>query len=479
MTDPTKPDLAPELPDRLDTLRDELRTALGTGGDALRDCVKRLDREVRSRYKKDALQQVIARIGTAAALHSNALTVFNRALDFLDVPLAPETIIRGLLLRERTASPDDLLTDALVWSLMPTGGDGKGAREVPVASVPMLRLLKRQLGEHFPYLGLTVWNRASNQTTHAGWCEAWATMSRLVLTTSEELLRQKRQEISDRYAEAICKTGPSPAPPLTPFLLFLAGELGPLSERITSVIRTSPLGANLLRQVRELLGTSSAAHAPTGSPSPPLGVPETKAEAEPTGKEFSGLPESVELAVRSLLSGVRSLQDAHNVLQEDLATARRERASFEGQVNQLTESVNDLTADRARLASALAKAREERDAEQSRAEALDRANVELRRELAEALAVRSGLEGEIRAAREDYDRLRSRSALDIGQLRQHVLDEVHREVHEHWQLMARMLEKVIEGEREPRHLASVWNQLDAILAEQLGKGGHSVGGASS
>jgi hypothetical protein len=473
-TKPEAPEAAPVSPDRLDALSDELPTALGTGGDALRECVQRLDREVRSRYKKDALQQVIARIGTAAASHPNPLSVFNRALECLDTPPVPETVIRGLLLRERAGPPDELLTDALVWSLMPSSGDGKGVREVSVASASLLRLLKRHLGEHFPDLGLTVWNRAGSQTNHAGWCEAWATMARLILTASEEQPRRNRQETANRYAEAICSAGPGPVRALTPFLLFLAGEMGPLSERITGVIRASPLGANLLRQVRELLGASSAVQPPAGS-SPQ----EANAETARTGTEFGGLPESVELAVGALLSGVRSLQDAHNALQKELTTARQERASFESQVAQLSESVDALTGERDRLAAALVKADKDRDSEQRRADALDRTNSELRRELAEAIAVRGALEGDVRAAREDYDRLRNRSAMDMGQLRQHVLDEVHREVLELWQLMARMLEKVIEGEREPRHLASVWNQLDAILAEQLGKAGHPVGGTHS
>jgi hypothetical protein len=71
-----------------------------------------------------------------------------------------------------------------------------------------------------------------------------------------------------------------------------------------------------------------------------------------------------------------------------------------------------------------------------------------------------------------------RSDQQLSQIRQHITDEFDMNVRGTWELMARMLGKVMEGEREPRHLASVWNQLDEIVWSRLGRSGYPVDEAS-
>lgn len=465
-------------PDRLERLKEELPTALASGGDALKDCLKRLDAEVRARFKKDVSHQIIARIGTASVTQSNPFPVLMGALNTLGLSVPPETVIRGLLLREKSDTPDELLLDAFVWGLTPSGGEVQGSESDGAPNfIAQLRTLKRHFGANFSALGLQIWDRTREQKNQPEWCEAWASFSRAILRTSQELPKRVQQDLSNRYADCVSQAGAGSAGTLTSFLLFLVGELAPFSAEVASRIRHAPVSLVLKHQTQGLLDAFSSVQAKAVVPTSPapLVVKETSGEADGRdASEFAGLPQHVELAVKSMLSYLRSLFSAQNTLADDLAAARKDRDALGVQLGEQRDSARKLAEENERFCAELDAARDQRDSERGRAQELERTNAALKGELAEVTASREGLQKEIQAGKEDYERLLGRSDQDIGQLRQHVLDGVYTEIRDFWQIMAKMLEKVARGEREPRHLPSVWNQLDAVLADKLGKPGQPV-----
>jgi DNA anti-recombination protein RmuC len=182
---------------------------------------------------------------------------------------------------------------------------------------------------------------------------------------------------------------------------------------------------------------------------------------------LADLPEPVEAGLKSLLTYLRSLVQAQKTSAEELPALRQARQQLQEEVDQLRTALRSLEERQETLQSELARTREDRDAERRSREEVEQAHA--------ALQAASGRqEKELRTAKEDYERLSHRSDQDLGQIRQHVLDGLHMDLRETWELMARMLEKVLQGQREPRHLASVWNQLDEILWSRLGTSGYPV-----
>jgi hypothetical protein len=450
VTDPRTSPTTPSTPEDLDPLLEDLSATITVGGDTLRECLTRLDHALRTRYRKDALQQLVARVGSAAAERENAFGLFIRAVHQLHMPVTPETAIRGLLLRRMPGGGDELLCDLLVSCLVPDTGSKDGARKGPalevfVLSAPLLRDLKRSLGGQFPLLGVHVWDRARDQRSSPCWCEAWTRMSLDVLQYAIPAGKERRPDLAEPYAERLCQAEPAAARRMVSLLLFLKEEMGPLGEQVASRIRQAPVGAELVRQVSDLVVP------------PAVGAEGLLAD----------LPEPVEAGLKSLLTYLRSLVQAQKTSAEELPALRQARQQVQEEVDQLRTALRSLEERQETLQSELARAREDRDAERRSREEVEHAHA--------ALQAASGRqEKELRTTREDYERLAHRSDQDLGQIRQHVLDALHMDLRETWELMARMLEKVLQGQREPRHLASVWNQLDEILWGRLGTSGYPV-----
>lgn len=472
VTDPAISQQTSVEPDRLDTLQQELRAALASEGDDLKECMQRLETEVRARFKKDTLQHVICRIGTTAAGCDHPFAAFNRAMAILNSPPPTEITIRGLLLREKNCPPDELLSDVLVWSLLPfASNDNNSLGEVSSLSPSLLRLLKRQLGEYFPRLGLVVWDRAAERTKHPGWCEAWVGLTRAVLQASVDLPQKSRLDLPDLYAERICQAGEGVALKLAPLLLFLGEMMEPFSEQVTAAIRTAPVGTALQRQMQTLLGGSHIASAASIPPEPGR---KKGSRVELALGEFDGLPQPVALAAKSILSYLKSLYASQAVSAEELMSARKDRDVLQEQLREQCESSRMLAEEQSRLGNELTTAHELCAMRQKQIRELEAGNETLRIKLAQIVEEHDGLREQVQSAKDDYERLLSRTDKDIGQVREHILERLNMEIREPWQLMARMLEKVIRADREPMHLASVWNQLDSVLADQLGKPGEPV-----
>ena len=305
MFDAERPQPIPAQTETLGVLQEELRICLASDDRTLKDCLHRFDLEARTRFKKDGLQQLIARIGTVAASQSNPLAALNRVVGLLASSPNQETTVRGLLLRDNPL--DDLLLDFLVWNLISTAKAEDGSSNETLSISPSLtRHLKRLLVERFPTLGLDIWNRATANAKNVKWCEAWSTMTLAILKSSGDLSKRTRNELADRYAEAICQVDADIAPKITPLILYLAGEMGPFSDRVSSVVRTSPVGEVLQRQTQELLGAAPVAQLASNS-LPVDSARVRRTNGERGASEFEGLPQPVVLAVKSILSYLRSL----------------------------------------------------------------------------------------------------------------------------------------------------------------------------
>src|SRR5262249_43687166 len=157
------------------------------------------------RGRKDSLQQLVARIGSAAAAHENSFGLFISALNHLAEPVSPETAIRGLLQRGTPEATRDLLHDVIVWSLVTETGGRDGARrgqapEGLMLSATLVRDLQRGLGDDFPRLGMHVWDRAGDRFNDPAWCDAWARMAQEILQHAELPETNRAVELSDEYA---------------------------------------------------------------------------------------------------------------------------------------------------------------------------------------------------------------------------------------------------------------------------------------
>ena len=80
-------------------------------------------------------------------------------------------------------------------------------------------------------------------------------------------------------------------------------------------------------------------------------------------------------------------------------------------------------------------------------------------------------------ARSDFNNLEKRSEMALAQVKQEIYLELDIKLKEQWAMTARMVDMVINGEREALHLANLWNQLDRILWNGIEKpdGGATVG----
>jgi len=65
--------------------------------------------------------------------------------------------------------------------------------------------------------------------------------------------------------------------------------------------------------------------------------------------------------------------------------------------------------------------------------------------------------------KQDYANLDARTQRQLEELPGQVSLEIAMELQEPWAMFSRMLELVVKGEREAKHLAPLWNQLDEIL----------------
>jgi hypothetical protein len=467
-------------PGDLDQLVEELSANITSGGKSLRECLVRLDQVVRSRFRKDALQQLVARIGSAAAARENALGLFLGALNHLPASVTPETAIRGLLVRKTPPAGDELLHDLIVWCLVPDEGGRDGGRKAQppepfVFSTSLLRELKRGLGDQFPLLGTRVWDRAVERRRSPCWCEAWARMC-LDILRHAGAAGNRRTHLAEQYVERICQVDAEGAGSVVGLLLFLKVEMGPLGAPVASRVRQAPVGRELARQVGDLVAQPVAVPAPAAD-GPRTAVSEPDAASVSSGTQptaavpaeagFEGLPEEVEASVKSLIQSLRTLFQAQQASTDELPLLRQQRQQLQEEVEQLRTALRRLEDGQRELRADLDRARDERDSERRGRQELEQAHAALR-------AASERQEKELRTAREDYERLAHRSDQDLGQVRQHVLDALHMDLRETCELMARMLEKVLQGQREPRHLASVWNQLDEILWGRLGTSGYPV-----
>ena len=52
------------------------------------------------------------------------------------------------------------------------------------------------------------------------------------------------------------------------------------------------------------------------------------------------------------------------------------------------------------------------------------------------------------------------------------------QLRDHWEMTSRMIELVIAKEREPQLLEKMWNELDLILWEAIGRAGSPVKSAN-
>ena len=85
---------------------------------------------------------------------------------------------------------------------------------------------------------------------------------------------------------------------------------------------------------------------------------------------------------------------------------------------------------------------------------------------------------ELDQLKEDYKNQDRRSEQLFSQSRQQIMLDLDIQLRDHWEMTSRMIELVIAKEREPQLLEKMWNELDLILWEAIGRAGSPVKSAN-
>jgi molecular chaperone GrpE (heat shock protein) len=73
------------------------------------------------------------------------------------------------------------------------------------------------------------------------------------------------------------------------------------------------------------------------------------------------------------------------------------------------------------------------------------------------------LQQDYERAKEDYEILDRRTKRQMSEMKDGILSHVSMKIQSDWEMMARMIELVMAGEREAKYLAPMWNALDQTL----------------
>jgi hypothetical protein len=79
------------------------------------------------------------------------------------------------------------------------------------------------------------------------------------------------------------------------------------------------------------------------------------------------------------------------------------------------------------------------------------------------------LQKELSKLRENYKHLHAKSERDLEESRQQMIYDLDKRLRSAWEMTSGMIEMVMRGEREPKHLANIWNRLNSAFWKEIMK----------
>ena len=395
-------------------------------------------------------------------------------IDEVEATINPDTAIRGLLLRADDSA--SLVPKLIARCLVPDAAacTGKFLSRSLVFTPALFRELQRSLGVVYSMLGIQVWDADPRVLRSPEWSDAWTRFAHdLLLGLSKKELKSY-PELVNEYATRLTEADSASASSLSRFLLFLSSHIAVPDTLVLELIQQSPVGTALREQTTILLGAAMDRQVVA---QPDKGRERTEAIVQPSapiGLLPEGLPASVRLAVARFCFDIQhyvTKEAVDPVLLADLQTKFREPESARTEAEQHADG---LECQRRGVSERVSRLEHDLSTLREECETAEAHLAERSKELSAAVRESETAQRKLDRLREDYDNLERRSNQDLGQSRQQLLLDLDMQLRDLWEMTARMIELVIQEKRDVEHLATMWNQLDHVLWDMIGRSGRQV-----
>jgi len=474
--------------DKLSELLQGLALASMANQTHYKELLRDIEREIVA--AKNPQQHLVAKLAIAANKTSTPADCLINWLDTIDATVNQDTAIRGLML---DPVPNSRLIQILIARSLTTSRDavkGTFSSRALGLTPQFYKDLKKSVGQQHPRMGVAVWDAAEKEMRGPEWCEAWSQFSMNILSSGANQSRTSLAALSSEYAIRLTEADSGCANSLSRFLLFLQTAIGVPNEVTMESVRNSPVGQFLKKQLSMVCGdisteasggNFSAQDSPLSTDrSIPAKTIESIQRIQPglTSNEKielkSALPKQLTRAVEVFCEELHShLQSSverggsgrelvEQIKKKDdlLRSIRMKVETLEGRLSSSSEQISRMEQDKVALNKVI------RDLEMN----LLKKDQLLAQHNESSTKQRAQLE----QLTDDYNHLDKRSEQLIAQSRKQVMLDLDMQLREQWEMTARMIEMVISKNREPELLGKMWNELDHILWEEIGKTGFQV-----
>lgn len=439
-------------PDFTDAIKAVVRGFKSNSTETTGQAVLDLEGEVATVFVKDAQKHFVAALSIAMKNHPDPEGVFLQCLDMAKGTINPETALRGLMLERNN---DALINRLLATCLSPAKKEKKGIKSRTVKISPsLINEIRRYLNDDYSTIGVLVWDLVADAEKTAKWVEAWIRLSSALLSTLKESeVKKFGSAVLGVYVSTIALAEKQHAAKLCQFVFVLIDKLGLPSQRQLEALNHSPI-SNRLNELGSLALGSKAIN--------------------PKSDQFlldPALPPTLKDAFREMLSEINKLVILNDELKSlDTGELFKQVANLESTAADLRSEITKRKSENGQL--------EQANIEKERLITEKNKQIgELEKETEELKAQNLRLSQSLNLTKSDFNNLEQRSELALVQVKHDIYLELDIKLKEQWVMTARMVDMVINGEREALHLANLWNQLDRILWNGIEKpdGGATVG----
>ena len=477
--------------EKLSELLTRLASTSGQDPSFCKEILREIERE--TSIGKNQQQHLVAKLAVAAAKTEEPFKSLLRWLDGIEATISPDTAIRGLLLDPELNKP--LVPLLIAQSLVPDPNAGKGtfASRSLWVTPQFYKDLKKAAGESYARLGVSVWDAGEREFRSAEWCDAWTKFSMELLSVLLKKDGVSRVDLVSDYVSRIADADIGCASALSRFLLYLQTDIGIPNRDAIEKLRNSQVGRFFKKLSATITGNGNdedrvADNALEESSKGPdlkssISVLPAKATSDPEDLKNtivlrSALPQQLLRAVERFCADLQAhIQDSPEKTSvtkdsvEKSMSDEESRQKLQKRVESLVERVNSSSEHIARIDK-------ERKALNDQIKELEFEASEKDKLLSKSEESRVRSQVELDQLKEDYKNQDRRSEQLFSQSRQQIMLDLDIQLRDHWEMTSRMIELVIAKEREPQLLEKMWNELDLILWEAIGRAGSPVKSAN-
>jgi hypothetical protein len=449
----------------LDRLSIRLKNQITNGRDDLRDCFRDLNEALNSGKGKKATVHlsIITYAARAALEYDNSTAVLLRAIEFLPSKATSEDVMLGAIKVPRSPA-----RDKLIYGLA-------GFSETPLSPNLSFELAKT-FGKDFPHLGTAVWDWNRFRHSDSNWCRWWGSLCQEIVYSFIPSQDEVARTVLDDLIIRIESLQGTPSRVLGPLVLFLFSRENPglntdqrerLAKTATALQARHLIDGPTVIQIPQTLGNIPTVSEQSG---PVTSVPSLS---------LDGISPKVIHSLSLLRDelqtiGQESARDQMRLAELELE-CNRFRAELEDALRKETRFKNELGYLNLQMKETNSSLQREKETAKNLKERVERMDHQMNQVMAERdLKLR-----DLQDAKEAYIRLDKQCAQEKEDLHTQIFTGLHLELQEPWKSMALMLKMVVQGEREARHLVSMWNQFDETLTRIIGREiGHPVDSTS-